>query len=313
MADYAASGGGRAEPLSAKDAPRVRRQWFRLFAVGLVLWGLTVAVTFLTENVNLVPTIILLGSFLVPVTFVVWAFERAQSKELDLLRIARAFLVGGVLGVLGASVLEAHFLSPSPFLYVGVGLIEELVKALAFIYVARGVTQRTLRGGMVLGAAVGFGFAAFESAGYALTAVLTVDGLSLQSLVETQLLRGLLAPVGHGLWTAILGGVLFAACRNDRWRITWSVVLAFLGVSLLHALWDSTNMIAIYLTAILTSAPWQQRLWELGYIPQPTDDQVHLFTALHWIGLVIVALLGVLWLGSLRNRARAKERTQQAA
>jgi hypothetical protein len=46
-------------------------------------------------------------------------------------------------------------------------------------------------------------------AGYAFTALFTMDGLSLQNLVETEVLRGLLTPVGHGLWTAILGGMLF--------------------------------------------------------------------------------------------------------
>jgi RsiW-degrading membrane proteinase PrsW (M82 family) len=49
---------------------------------------------------------------------------------------------------------------------------------------------------MILGAAVGFGFAAFESAGYALVALFTVDGRSIVQLVRTELIRGLLAPVG---------------------------------------------------------------------------------------------------------------------
>ena len=40
--------------------------------VGLVLWLATVVVTFLTGNPNLIPTLVLLGSFLVPVTFVAW-------------------------------------------------------------------------------------------------------------------------------------------------------------------------------------------------------------------------------------------------
>jgi protease PrsW len=47
-----------------------RRPWLQLFVGGLGLWMATVLVTFATQNANLVPTIILLGSFLVPVTFV---------------------------------------------------------------------------------------------------------------------------------------------------------------------------------------------------------------------------------------------------
>jgi protease PrsW len=311
MSNIAAGVGGHAHAAPAQST-RKTRQWLRLFAVGLLLWVLTVVVTYFTQNVNLLPTIILLGSFLVPVTFVAWAFEKAHAGDIDLGRIARAFVIGGILGVLGASVLEAYLLSPSPFLYVGVGLIEELVKILALVYVARGTTHRTLRNGLLLGATVGFGFAAFETAGYAITSLITVDGLSLRALVETEILRGLLAPVGHGLWTAILGGVLFAACRNDRWRISVGVVLTYLGVSLLHALWDSTNMIAIYLTAILTASPWQQRIWDFGYIPRPTQEQVHLYTVLNWGGLIVVAALGLIWLGMLRRRVRSEAVAEEA-
>jgi hypothetical protein len=68
-----------------------------------------VVVTFVTQNLNLVPTIILLGSFLVPVTFVAYAFGRA-GQVVTAQRILTAFVYGGVLGVLGASLLEAEFL-----------------------------------------------------------------------------------------------------------------------------------------------------------------------------------------------------------
>jgi hypothetical protein len=45
-----------------------------MFTVGLGLWVAAVVVTFLTGNPNPIPTVVLLGSFLVPVTFVMWAF-----------------------------------------------------------------------------------------------------------------------------------------------------------------------------------------------------------------------------------------------
>ncbi|MDT5033776.1 MAG: hypothetical protein QOC94_3947, partial [Actinoplanes sp.] len=53
--------------------------WARVLLGGLGLWVATVIITFGTGNANLVPTIILLGSFLVPVTFVVYAFARADE------------------------------------------------------------------------------------------------------------------------------------------------------------------------------------------------------------------------------------------
>jgi hypothetical protein len=102
-----------------------RRPWLRIFLGGLGLWSATVLVTFATHNANLVPTIILLGSFLVPVAFVTYAFGHADAV-VTAQRIFTAFVYGGVLGVLGASVLEAAFLrQPSGPAYAGVGLIEE--------------------------------------------------------------------------------------------------------------------------------------------------------------------------------------------
>src|SRR5215218_5196968 len=177
-----------------------RRPWLHMFLGGLGLWVAAVAVTFITQNVNLVPTIILLGSFLVPVTFVAYAFGRAD-QVVTAQRILTAFVYGGALGVLGASLLEAEFLNqPSIPTYLGVGLIEEAVKLAALWLLARRLPRYTMRDGIVLGAAVGFGFAALESAGYAFNALFISNGLSLINVVETEVLRGILAPVGHGLW-----------------------------------------------------------------------------------------------------------------
>jgi hypothetical protein len=66
------------------------RQWLRVFVVGLLLWVASVVVTFATDNTNLVPTVILLGSFLVPVTFVVYAFERHADQVVTAQRIFAA-------------------------------------------------------------------------------------------------------------------------------------------------------------------------------------------------------------------------------
>src|SRR4029453_17840270 len=85
------------------------RQWLRVLVVGLLLWVASVAVTFWTGNTNLVPTVILLGSFLVPVAFASYAFGRADQVVTPQ-RIFAAFVYGGVLGVLGASVLAGGFL-----------------------------------------------------------------------------------------------------------------------------------------------------------------------------------------------------------
>jgi protease PrsW len=289
--------------------PRRLPGWARLFAGGLLLWAATVAVTFATRNPNLVPTIILLGSFLVPVAFVTYAFGRAD-QVLTAQRIFTAFIYGGVLGVLGASLLEAALLrQPSVPTFLEVGLIEEAVKLAALWLLAWRLPRYTMRDGIVLGAAVGFGFAAFESAGYAFNALFTSSGLSLLNLVETEVLRGILAPVGHGLWTAILGGVLFAAAaRGGRLRPTVALLGWYALVALLHGLWDASNSLAVWLTLLLTGTPVQWLLIRLGHAPAVTPAQVHLFTAITWTVQGLVALVGLLVLRGRWRKATAADR-----
>jgi RsiW-degrading membrane proteinase PrsW (M82 family) len=266
-------------------------------------------VTFVTQNPNLVPTIILLGSFLVPVTFVAYAFGRA-GEVVTAQRILTAFVYGGVLGVLGASLLEAELLkSPSAGTYLYVGLIEEAVKLAALWLLARRLPRYSMRDGIVLGATVGFGFAAFESAGYAFNALFTSSGLSLINVVETEVLRGILAPAGHGLWTAILGGTLFAAAaRRGRLRLTGSVLGFYLLVAALHALWDAAQGVAVWLTLLLTGTQVQWQLLRLGQVPDVTQAQVHLFTMLNWGLLILDAVLGLLILRGRWRKATTPER-----
>jgi RsiW-degrading membrane proteinase PrsW (M82 family) len=273
-----------------------RRSWLRIFISGLLLWLFTVVVTFLTRNPNLVPTLVLLGSFLVPVTFVAWAFDRRDTGEITAPLLLNTFITGGVLGVLAASLLESYLLHPSPWLFTGVGLIEEGVKLAALAWLTRHLASKSVRDGMILGASVGFGFAAFESAGYAFTALFTERGLSLMDLVQTEILRGLLTPVGHGLWTAILGGVLFSPSTREHFLLSGRLLRAYLGVAVLHALWDSMHSIAVTIALVLTGTPDQYDLLVRGYIPQPSDTQVQLITVFDWGGLAVVALVGVAWL-----------------
>jgi protease PrsW len=123
------------------------------------------------------------------------------------------------------------------------------------------------------------------------------------------LLRSMLAPVGHGLWTAILGGVLFSSSGREHFALTWRLLFSYLGVSVLHALWDSMHTIALVLTLLLTGTPYQYQLIERGYQPEPTPAQVNLFTVLSWGGLIVVSLIGIFWLLRVRNAADQEART----
>src|SRR5438270_3989351 len=238
-------------------APR----WWGVLLIGVVLWIATVSAAFLTGNLLLLPSIVLLGSFLIPVTAVVCYLDHDPSPALSPRRITTAFIIAGLLGVLIASLLEFWFVyGPGLIGMLKVGLIEEFVKGLAIVLLALGLRSFSTRDGMVLGATVGFGFAALESSGYALASLFVVQGqhlyLSLSSVVFTELVRGVLAPFGHGLWSAVLGGVIFHAARKGHLRLTWSIVIAYLGVAILHAGFDYIGGIPGYIgISIIGLAP----------------------------------------------------------
>jgi protease PrsW len=279
--------------------------WWKTLLGGLALWIVTIVVTGFTLNANLIPTLILLGSFLVPFCVVLFVVERVTGS-ISTLQVILTFFVGGICGVLGASLLEAN-LHQNLGLYVLVGFIEEFVKLVILLFAARRVVPKTALQGALLGATVGAGFAAFESAGYAFNAAITSHGISLVSLLETEVLRAILAPVGHVLWTAILGAVLFGAARGGaKLRWSWWIPVAYVGVALLHALWDSMGGITVFFAILVTGAAFREL--QYGFLPPGAAVAVSfLATIFYVIGLIIAAAIGIiaLWLVLRRHRASA--------
>lgn len=229
----------------AQNPPRRGRSWIRVLLIGLCLFVIATIVMFLTGNPNLYPTVILIGNFLVPVVFVAFLYDHQHISALTPATVATSFCIGGILGVLGASVLESLLLPVPPTPTQGlplssaliVGLIEEGCKIAAVALLAWRMPHTSQMDGLLLGGAVGMGFAALESTGYAFTAFLLSQG-HVDASIATTVIRGLLAPFGHGVWSAILGAMLFRESGPRRFRITVPFILTYLFVSVLHGLWD---------------------------------------------------------------------------
>lgn len=295
------------EPTTAEHAG----WWWKTLIGGAVLWLVTAYVTLATGNTNLVPTVILLGSFLVPFAVALFAAERVVGR-LDALTLMMAFFIGGIFGVLGASILEVH-LEPSWYVYFGVGFCEELVKAIVFIVVGWRIVPKSGYQGALLGATVGAGFAAFESAGYAFNAGLTDRGIDLISMLETEAVRAVLTPVGHVLWTAILGAAIFAVAAKAQavgapktgYAPGWPMVLAFLAVIVLHALWDSMSFIAALIAVAITGSA--RDALQYGQLPSAQLDEIsQLSTIFYVVGLAVISVLGVLLLRVWAKRTAVK-------
>lgn len=223
--------------------------WLRVFATGLLLFFAGLVILILTGNLKLFPTVAMIGNFLVPVTFVAFFYERRQWSRLSLPTTALSFFYGGVLGILAASILEPIFVRQLDiFTAFTVGLIEEFVKILGVLIIARRWRHDQEMDGLILGAAAGMGFAALESNGYAFSALLLSRG-SLSAVVIVTLLRGILSPVGHGAWTAILASVMFRESSGNRFHINRKVLGAYFTVASLHGLWDGLpGLIAVLLS-----------------------------------------------------------------
>jgi RsiW-degrading membrane proteinase PrsW (M82 family) len=212
--------------------------WWKVLLIGAVFYALGLGALALTGNPNLFPTVVMVGSFLVPVTYVAFFYDHRHYSKLTMPTTALSMIYGGLLGVIAASLLEPLFIRRLDFATAfGIGLIEEFVKILGVLVVARRRGHDSEIDGLILGAAAGMGFAALESSGYAFSAFLRDQG-SLSATVGVTLLRGILSPLGHGTWTAILAAVLFRESKAGRFRINRSVVAAYLTVVILHGLWD---------------------------------------------------------------------------
>ncbi|MFB4318785.1 PrsW family intramembrane metalloprotease [Actinomadura sp. 21ATH] len=217
-----------------------RLHWLAVLATGLVLYTAVFAALLVTRNPVYVPALLLIGAAVVPVTFTTFVSDLKMAAALSFSRIAAAAVLGGVVGCVLAGPLEfesARLLghTPAPL----IGLIEETAKlAVPVLILARRRARTT--DGLVLGVAVGSGFAALETLGYAFVALLRTQG-DLLSVTNLLVVRALAEPGGHAAWTG-LATAAFVAIRSSRHlnlaRLRF--VLVFVGVVTLHALWDSS-------------------------------------------------------------------------
>lgn len=215
-----------------------RLAWLQIFVGGLVLLFLIERTLVATGNPNFVPSVLLLGAFLVPVSFTAYLYQHFPNWQVPLPTIGLCFLYGGVIGTVVAGTLEYRAMRDfGPSSLLGVGVIEEgakLILPVAFYLLGR---YRSEAAGIILGVATAMGFAALETMGYGFVTFLQSKG-NLGLLDEVLLVRGLLSPAGHAAWTGIVCAVLFKQRELGRSAVGWRVISVFLLAALLHLLYD---------------------------------------------------------------------------
>jgi len=195
------------------------------------------------RNVNFFPGMVVVGSFVVPLSVVVLFFEMNIPRNVSVYQVAKMLLLGGALSLI-ATMFVFTFVPGSgtgsiiPALLTGVG--EEAGKALALLLMAYTPRYRWQLNGLLFGAAVGAGFAGFESAGYAFRFGM---GGGIDRAIDVIWIRGILAPGGHVIWTAMVGSAIWKAkgegSFHPRMLLDGVVVRRWLVAVILHGLWDT--------------------------------------------------------------------------
>jgi RsiW-degrading membrane proteinase PrsW (M82 family) len=248
--------------------------FFRLLAALVIAYA---ALTFLfmwTGNTNCIPGMMFLGAFAVPLATLVLFFELNTPRNVSLHMIGKLFLMGAVVSL--AVALLGYSLPIFDLSEMEAGIVEEVAKLLTVVLVMRSVRYKYILNGILFGATVGAGFAAFETAGYALNegflqgllpAVLQggaltpqVMGPAMQQGVSQMLsilfLRGILAPLGHVAWTAIAAGAFWRVKGDKPFRVTMlfdkRFLMAFAIPVALHAIWDAPVQLPFEGNQILT-------------------------------------------------------------
>jgi RsiW-degrading membrane proteinase PrsW (M82 family) len=233
--------------------------FFKTFLGALVIYLLFLAGWNQFENTNLIPGLIMVGSFAVPIATLIFFVEINARRNVSLYQVIRLLFLGGILSIIFSLILfELTANLKLGWLGASVaGMVEEPGKLLALFIVVNIPKYKYKLNGLLFGAAIGTGFAAFESAGYALRQGL----ISTDMMKDTIMVRGMLSPFGHIAWTAMCGAALWRVKGESKFAFEMVKDERFLKVFgfavVLHMLWNTSWNFPFYSKfVILGVAAW---------------------------------------------------------
>lgn len=208
-------------------------------------------------NENLIPGLVMVGSFAVPLSVLIFFFEMNARKNVSLYQVIRLLFLGGIVSIT-ISLIFFDITDEVQLDWLGAslaGLVEEPGKLLALAIVINAGRYHYTLNGLLFGAAVGMGFAAFESAGYALRAGFYEDS---EAMTDSIMLRGLLAPFGHVVWTAMCGAALWKVKGRKSFEFSMlkdpRFYRVFLTAVVMHMIWNSPIELPFHLKNLLLGA-----------------------------------------------------------
>lgn len=232
--------------------------FFRVLVGAIIVYSLFLISWHEYKNINVIPGLIIVGSFAVPFSVLILFYEINTPKNVSIVKVIQLLVSGGALSIL----ISLLLFEVTPFFGIfgapAAGLIEEVGKLLTVLLALRLISIERYKyriNALLFGAAVGAGFAAFESAGYALRIGLS----NAQAMLDNITLRGAMSPFAHIVWTAIATSAYWIA-RKDHPDFISTIksrkfLLLFSVPVGLHFLWN-TNF----------EGPFLIKFWILGFI-----------------------------------------------
>lgn len=248
----------------------------RVFLILLAVFAIFEVCLMSFDNSNMMPVIMLIGSLLMPFSILTLYFELNAYKDISFYSVIGIFLLGGAVSLLFTLFLytvvpmgdEMNFLTASL-----ISVVEEIGKAVVAVLMIKRHKNATVLQGLLIGGAVGCGFAVFESAGYAFNVFLDAHDWNQRLGVYNSLvpwyyqrggyadslgqmnfnifLRAVLAFGGHTAWAAIEG----ASFANEK-KVNGNFIKMFLLCFILHAIWDTDTPAAYLKLGALCLAAW---------------------------------------------------------
>ncbi|MDR3596292.1 PrsW family intramembrane metalloprotease [Clostridium sp.] len=245
-----------------------------LYSRVFILFSITfmglVALLRIFQNVLAYPGVVFIGALIIPFSLLVFFWEVNAPRNINIFDVVKIFFLGGISSLLITMILN-RAITVSEVDFFGaiiIGIIEEVGKLIVVAYFSRGSKRKYILNGLLLGAAVGAGFAVFETAGYVFA-----YGFEIHTMMRVIYTRGVLAFGGHIVWAAISGAALVMVKEDNRLRIRHLLNIKFLKyfitVIALHAIWDMPIYIGNdsnipYVQAILTILAWVIILMLIG-------------------------------------------------
>ena len=269
--------------LTTPDVKDISKEWpkpwlfSRIFIYLMIASVLLAFLVFNMGNYLAVPGLMFVSSMIGPATVAVFFFETNSPRNISIFYTIKVFIIGGLMSLIVTLAIGNYVYQNVNLIGAfGIGFVEELGKAIvAAVFINRinaDDKKYYILNGLLIGSAVGAGFAVFETAGYVFATFLNSMQVDIgwfsysldieQSMVDMMaiiILRGITSIGTHAVWAAISGAALCVASAKEPIAIKSFTSAPFIGAFIvpitLHALWDwQFGGIMKYL--ILCILPW---------------------------------------------------------